>query len=116
MTARPLSEEQIHRAVAEHLDRRSRRDVAWFHAANGERRDKAAAGRLKAMGVKAGIPDLCVIVSGRPLFLELKTERGRLSPAQQQCHAGLRAAGAVVEVAFGLDDAVSRLTAWGVFR
>lgn len=33
-------------------------DLAWlYHTPSGEKRDKRTAGRLKAMGVKPGIPD-----------------------------------------------------------
>ena len=48
--------------------------------------------------------------------LELKTEDGKLTPAQQQAFAELRAAGAIVDVAYGLDQALAQLEAWGLVR
>ena len=46
----------------------------------------------------AGFPDLILAHPHRQqvLFIELKTERGRLSPAQEEVHDFLRAAGADV--------------------
>ena len=58
-----------------------------FHIPNGGRRSAAEAGRFKAMGVKAGVPDLFLPVpkggySG--LFIELKRKNGgALSDAQR---------------------------------
>lgn len=37
----------------------------------------------------AGIPDIIAVRGERLLFIELKTERGRLSPAQQVWHKAL---------------------------
>lgn len=45
----------------------------------------------QGMGVHAGFPDLMVISAGRVLFLEVKAPRGRLSPAQSETAAMLRA-------------------------
>jgi hypothetical protein len=47
--------------------------------------------------------------------LELKNGiRGKLSPAQVETHAAMRAAGAVVGVAGTLDEALSLLREWGL--
>ena len=46
-----------------------------FAIPNGGKRDKATAGKLKAEGVKAGVPDMCLPVSNgkyHGLFIELK--------------------------------------------
>lgn len=45
----------------------------------------------------AGFPDL-VLVRHRVLFVELKAERGRVTPEQRAVHIALRAAGAEVRV------------------
>ena len=57
-----------------------------FHVPNGGHRNKATAGRLKAAGVKAGVPDLLLLVPrGRyhGMACELKMPGGRLSPSQR---------------------------------
>lgn len=57
-----------------------------FHVPNGGSRNKAEAGRLRAEGVKAGIPDLCLPVPRghfHGLYIELKRKRGgRIEPEQ----------------------------------
>lgn len=58
-----------------------------FAVPNGGRRDQIEAGRMKATGTLAGIPDLLLIWEGKVIGLEFKTDRGRLSDAQVKCHA-----------------------------
>jgi hypothetical protein len=111
-----LSEAAIHTTVVSHLKARCAPGVAWTHVPNGEARPGGTGGKLKAMGVKAGWPDLQFIVAGRALFLELKTDTGRVSAAQSAMHTTLRAAGAEVAVTHGLDAALAQLTRWGVLR
>ena len=111
-----LSEEAIHRAVARILTLSARRGVFWFHPANGEARSKAAGGRLKAMGLRAGVPDLCVLYHGQVFFLELKTTRGRLSPRQNEVCKYITDAGGTFMVAHGIDEAIDILRKWGVLR
>ena len=53
-----MTEEAVQRAVAAHLHALGRLDLVWFHPANGGARNKAEAGRFRAMGVRAGVPDL----------------------------------------------------------
>ena len=50
-----------------------------YHVPNGGSRHKAEAGRLRAEGVKAGVPDLCLPVARgqyHGLYIELKRQRG----------------------------------------
>ena len=53
---------------------------------NGGHRNKAVAAKLKAQGVRAGVPDLCLPVSRggkHGLYIELKRRKGgRVSPEQ----------------------------------
>lgn len=110
------SEEAIHRAVVQLLERTAKIGVAWTHIPSGELRHPAVAGKLKGMGVKAGWPDLMLFASGRSWGLELKTAKGRLSPAQIAVHEDLRAAGVTLGVAYGLDQAIAQLKLWGLIR
>lgn len=59
-------------------------------------RNKAEAVKLKRMGVKAGIPDLCLpvpmgVYSG--LYIEMKYDTGRLEDSQKKMLKALAAAG-----------------------
>lgn len=57
-----------------------------FHVPNGGRRDSREAARLKAQGVKPGVPDLFLPVARggyHGLWIELKAGRGK--PSSNQC-------------------------------
>src|SRR5262245_58025417 len=61
-----------------------RQNVVCFHCPNGELRDKQAAAKLKAMGVKRGVSDLAFFWGEpdkrfRALFLEVKRPDGKLT-------------------------------------
>jgi hypothetical protein len=110
--ARP--EQQIQRAVFQHLTIRAAPGTYAFHSPNGGWRSRVEGAILKGMGVKAGVPDIIAVKGGKCFFLELKAPDGRPTPAQRDVHAALVAAGATVAVAYGLDDALARLEAWGL--
>lgn len=84
-----------------------------FHIPNGGARNKAEAGRFKAEGVKAGVPDLFLPAPRgkyHGLFLELKRQYGgRVSPAQKAWMDELQAQGYVARVACGWEDASETL-------
>lgn len=105
-------ENAIHRAVVEHLRLRSKPNTVWFHPFN-----KAASARegafAKSMGVRAGVSDLILVRGGRPYALELKSERGRTSVAQEVFLDDWRAAGGCTAIAHGLDGALFALREWG---
>lgn len=68
--------------------------------------------QLKRAGVRSGVPDLCLPVpSGRyhGLFIEMKTDTGRASPAQKWWIERLNAAGYFAEVCHGWESAVRTL-------
>lgn len=75
-----------------------------FAVPNGEYRDKITAARLKAQGVRAGAPDLIVVVPGRVLFVEIKTQVGRLSPDQRAYHKTLSSLGIETAVIRSVSD------------
>jgi hypothetical protein len=106
-------EEDLHRAIVGMLVVEMRAGVIFMHPANGGYRSKAEAGRLKAMGVVAGAPDLLVIVDGRVHGLEIKTEKGRVSPAQKVMAERFAQAGAPFEVVRSVADARAVLRRWG---
>jgi hypothetical protein len=116
MSRRQHPEDQIQRAVFEHLRVRGAPDVFAFHVPNGGWRSRIEAAILEGLGVRAGVPDVIVVKNGRTYALELKTPGGRLTEAQYAAHAALRTAGAAVATSFSLDDALAQLERWGLLR
>jgi hypothetical protein len=70
------SEQQIQRAVFEHLAIRGAPAMFAFHPANGGWRSRVEAAILKGVGVRAGVPDIIAIKGGRCYALELKASGG----------------------------------------
>jgi hypothetical protein len=116
MTVRRRPEDAIQRAVFEHLRTRGAADLFFLHIPNGGYRHAYEAAILKGLGVVAGAPDVIAIKGGRAYGLELKTETGRTTPAQQSVLEAMAKAGAVVAVAYGLDAALMQLEAWELLR
>lgn len=110
------SEAQIQRALVEYLDWAALPDCVWFSCPNGGYRLKTEAARFKGLGVKAGVPDMVFVRNGIAHGLELKTPTGRLTPAQINFLEAWRKAGGRAQVAFGLDEAINVLNAWGLVR
>ena len=71
------TEAQIQQATAEWVDLYRRScpvPIYAFHVPNEGLRTKANGGRLKAAGMKAGVPDWCIMLPGGQMgFIELKT-------------------------------------------
>ncbi len=107
-------EQQIQMAIIEHLHWRAVPGLWFTHFPAGGYRRPVEARIFKGLGTKSGVPDLLLIHSGQLFALELKAENGRLSQAQHDTHAAMRAAGALVEVAIGLDAALDQLQRWGL--
>ena len=69
--------------------------------------------KQKRLGVRAGWPDLEIFVQKTwwrpdvcwsPIFIELKTQKGRVSPAQKAVQAELTEAGCHVQTCRSIDD------------
>ena len=91
-------------------------ELKWaFHVPNGGFRHKAEAAKLRAMGVRSGVPDICLPVrrgSYSGLFIELKRmakdgkREGRLSDNQKEVWIPfLKSQGFGVAVAYGWMEA-----------
>lgn len=81
-----------------------------FHIPNGGRRDAATAGKLKAEGVKAGVPDICLPCAVMPyhgLFIEMKVGNNKATAVQQEWLHKLSAEGYKVAVCYGWQDAAA---------
>jgi len=114
--AAPPSEHELQKAC-----------VAWFRLAhrplapllfavpNGGLRSPRGAARLKAEGVVAGVADLVLLVPRRglgALCIEMKTERGRQSPAQREWQAAAERAGNAYAIVRSLDAFIRTVGAY----
>lgn len=90
-------------------------DLVWFHPANGGFRNVREAVKLRDMGVRPGVADMCfVLPGGLAGFIELKTPTGRVEKTQKAFAAEVIAAGAAYALCRSLDDVAATLTGWGV--
>jgi len=90
-------------------------EVLWFHVPNGGKRNKREAGKLRAMGVRAGVPDVMILTPPPNLdpnppgvAIELKRSNKALSKVsheQKKMIAKMREEGWIVEVAYGAEEA-----------
>lgn len=78
---------------------------------NAAQRTPEQYARDRAMGMEPGAPDL--IFPRLDVYLEMKAEKGKVSPEQVAVHAMLRKCGRTVLVAYGEDDAKDQLTKAG---
>lgn len=86
-----------------------------FHIPNGGLRNKATAARLKAAGVKPGVPDIFLPVTRGQhagLFVEMKYGSNKPSKEQQRYFDMLQREGYAVEVYYGCEQAIQAITAY----
>lgn len=83
-----------------------------FHVPNGGKRDVKEAARFKAMGVKAGVPDLCLPVACggyAGLYIEMKYGKNKPTDNQKQWIADLTKQGYKVAVCWSGEEATQIL-------
>lgn len=85
-------------------------ELKWlFHIPNGGSRHIAEAGKLKAMGVKRGVPDICLPIKRNgfgALYIELKKPKvGIVSDEQEEWLDFLSDQGYATRVCFGWIEA-----------
>lgn len=103
-------EDALQRTVCALFDQALPDDAVYFAIPNGGGRSKVEAAIFKATGVKAGIPDLCVIWKERAFFIELKAKGKYLSSAQRDMHTRLAAAKCAVRTCRSVDEVSEFMT------
>jgi len=78
-----MTEHELQKSLINYV-RLVHRDVFIFAIPNGGHRHIATARKLKAEGVVSGVADLCLITNGVVSFVEVKTDKGKMSPAQAE--------------------------------
>ena len=85
-------------------------ELKWLHhCPNGGSRNRAEAVKLKQMGVKAGVSDLCLpypkgIYCG--LYIEMKYGNNRQQDTQKEFLADMAAAGHFVATCYSAEEAI----------
>jgi hypothetical protein len=118
MTRSNTPEADLQRAVVTALRFALPKGAIIHHCANevteaGPRGAKRQA-ILVGMGVQPGFADLIILCAGRVLFLELKSLKGRLSPAQEAFREAVLAQGFGWTLVRSLDDALGALADHGI--
>ena len=110
-----VKESQLHASVAGFLDLVLRPPAFYTTFPSGwGALTRATAGRLKHSGLKAGMPDILLFYDHRCFGMELKTNKGRLSPQQKATILDLTRAGMSIFVCRSLADIALALKRWGI--
>ena len=116
-TARPRDrngEARRQAAIVEYV-RRVVPDVQIWHVPNGGLRSKAEAGRLKWIGVLAGVYDLSLALpGGASAYWETKTPWGKLSAEQSEWRERMLGLGHHLALVRSIDDARAELERYGI--
>jgi hypothetical protein len=110
------AEQEIHRAVVQHLRQRGAPGLVFIHPANGGSRRPIEAAIFKSLGVRPGASDLLLWHDGKAFAVELKAPGGRATEAQLEFLADMHRAGAFTCLCEGLDRAIRVLESWGLLR
>ena len=87
----------------------------FYHIPNEGKRSIMQAMRMKAIGVKAGVPDLHLPCARAPycgFWIEFKTAKGKAAPKQLWWHAALLEQGHQVVVCRTVEEAVTATMAY----
>lgn len=95
---------------AEMMSRKHSELSLLYHIPNGGARSKGTAGRLKAEGVKSGVPDLCLPVARgkyHGLYIEMKVGKNKPTENQVKWISALLEQGYQAKVCYGWQDAAA---------
>lgn len=92
----------------------TKKNILFFHVPNGGYRNAIEGSKFKRMGVRSGVPDICIPIARKGyhgLWIELKrVSGGRLSDTQQWWRDALRREGYKWEMALGADEVIKLVT------
>lgn len=95
-------------------------NAVWFHVPNetvvSGSKDFLRLRKKKALGLIPGAPDFVLVSNENAVFLELKTKKGRLSPAQEKFKKWCELLSVKYYVARSVDDLVIVLQTEGFVK
>lgn len=107
-------ESPIQKSIVNFLEVALPIDAIYFSIPNEGRRTIEQIRFAKAMGLRAGMPDLGIVYRGRSYFLEVKDPlKGRLSKSQGETIPALESAGALVATVTSPEMVEQKLQEWG---
>jgi hypothetical protein len=91
----------------------SKKNILFYHVPNGGYRNPIEGAKFKRMGVKAGVPDICLPIARQGYhgcYVEVKRQKGGvLSDNQQHWLSELAKEGYYVFVANGADEFIEKI-------
>ena len=116
MTRRHHPEQQIQKALFQHIHQRGVTGLVAIHCPNGGWRSPVEAKIFQSLGVTPGVPDVLLWHDTKSFALELKSEAGRTTQAQLEMLNRLSEAGVFTAICHSLDRALAVLESWGLLR
>lgn len=101
-----MTEDKIQMYIVSFLETTLPKGAVVFHVPNGSGVMGGArkGAKLKAMGLKSGVPDLVVLAQNKAVFIEVKNEKGRLAQSQKDFAESAKALGFDWFLARSIDD------------
>ena len=109
-----MTEDDLQKTVVKWLLLQLSPGVVFHHSPNEGKRHVNFKVKLKAMGMRAGWPDLEFMIGGLAFFIEMKLIGKKLNDNQIETHRVLRAAGCPVATCHSLDEVIGTVRAWGL--
>jgi hypothetical protein len=106
-----MSEHEIQKAIVQYL---ALKNLCYFAVPNGGHRHIVVASKLKAEGVRSGVPDIALIHQGHYYGIEVKTLKGRLSDSQKTMIQLIHDKGGLVGVVRSVKDTINLLKEWKI--
>ena len=111
------TESFVQRQIIHLLELNAGKGIRWFHVANERQCTARFGARLKGMGVSPGVPDMVIVMSGgQTCWLEVKSKTGKLTDHQKDWHEFLSNSGHRVATIYSIEEAITILKLWGVFK
>lgn len=107
------SEHQFQRTVADYLDSALPADAFWT-SIDSAGRGAVQGAQMKARGVRKGIFDTLVLWRNITLWIELKSDKGKLTPEQRRFAGAVDAAGHYWAVATRVEHVAETLGKLGI--
>jgi len=105
-----MKESEIQKSITDYLD--WQKDLYYFRSGSGQ--FKTDRGWFKTG--RKGCPDITICIAGLALFVEVKNEKGKLSPEQKEAQKQIQRSGGIYIVARSIDDVIFEVEAIKIIK